>query len=756
MTRILIQEIRKFILLGFGLLLQHFTCQAPLLQGITYVREEEAPSLKRIISTNKSTNEKVAALIRLSSLYFHDPYPHLMNLNSAMKLANEASEISSRAGLTKFYNDAQFLIANIYLRKYLPDSAAKILVRVNDSTRLKILLGMSHIYRISQFEDSKARLKKATDLTLQAQDISRKIRDTLLSIMVRREIASIHSDTQQPNSEKELLDVIKLFQGIGYPYLHYTYYELSGIAMLEGNEDKMLYYDELTLNSMEQTGDSLGAADWLLSHAIVLRITGQHEKSLSYANQAIQLYKSRYGDGNIAIAVRFVAEAMVKLNKQSEIGKVLTQVYSDFPPFNTRDSLQWFRTLGSVYRLTKEYTKAEQYHKMRIALQEHTYYKPDYYGLGQLYIEAGQFAKAKPYLEKALNQVDSTYSVRTLGHLHYCLFLADSATGDYISAIRHLNKNKRYDDTLMKQSKVEAIEKYRTQFETAKKEDSLQQKNQHITLLQQKNSLQQTNLKQATLIKNITIGGIAFTLIALALLYYQLRKNQRNNKIILQKKKELEDMLAEKEWWLKEVHHRVKNNLHTIICLLESQAMYLENDALKAIEKSQHRIYAMSLIHQKLYQNEDLQVIDMSVYLEEFIGYLKDSFDTQGIDFIIHVDPVQLNLQQAIPVALIINEGVTNAIKYAFENESDPKIWISMTEIDETVKLTIKDNGQGFEMNAENEGKSLGMQLIKGLGKELKGTVSIDSKGGTQLIFEFKKGPLNDQMAYVKNNGIQR
>src|SRR5688572_5031396 len=756
MTRILIQEIRKFILLGFGLLLQHFTCQAQLLQGITYVREEEAPSLKRIIATNKSTNEKVAALIRLSSLYFHDPYPHLTNLNSAMKLANEASEISSRAGLTKFYNDAQFIIANIYLRKYLPDSAAKILTSVNDSTRLKILLGMSHIYRISEYEDVKFRLKKTMDLTLQAQEISRRLHDTLLSIMVIREIASIRSDTQQSNSEKELLDVVQLLQGIGYPYLHYTYYELSGIAMLEGNEDKMLYYNELTLNSMEQTRDSLGAADWLLSHAIVLRITGQHEKSLSYANKAIQLYKTRYGDGNIAIAVRFVAEAMIKLNKQFEIGKVLTQVYSDFPPFNTRDSLQWFRTLGSVYRLTKEYTKAEQYHKMRIALQEQIYYKPDYYGLGQLYIEAGQFAKAKPYLGKALNQVDSTYSVRTLGHLHYCLFLADSATGDYISAIRHLNKNKRYDDMLMKQSKVEAIEKYRTQFETAKKEDSLQQKNQHIALLLQRNILQQTNLKQANLIKNITIAGIVVILIVLVLLYYQFRKNQSNNKIILQKNQELKDMLAEKDWWLKEVHHRVKNNLHTIICLLESQAMYLDKDALQAIEKSQHRIYAMSLIHQKLYQNEDLQVIDMHIYLEEFIGYLKDSFDTKGIDFIIHVDPVQLNLQQAIPVALIINEGVTNAIKYAFEYQSDPKIWISMTETDETVKLTIKDNGRGFEIKAEDEGKSLGMQLIKGLGKELKGTVSIYTKGGTQLIIDFKKGSLDDQMAYVKNNFIEQ
>ena len=756
MKRIFIQAIRPIMLLVFGLLLQHFPSQAQLLQGVAYVRQDEAPLLKRIISTTKSTNEKVTALIRLGSLYFHDPYPHLRNLNLAMQLANEASETSLIAGSTKSYNDAQFLIANIYLRKYLPDSAAKVLERVNDSTRLKILLGMSHIYRISQFEDSKARLEKAMDLTLQAREISKNIHDTLLSIMVRREIACIHSDTRQPNSEKELLDVIKLLQGIGYPYLHYTYYELSGIALLEGNEDKMLYYNELTLNSMEQTADSLGAADWLLSRAIVLRITGQHEKSLSYANQAIHQYKTRYGDGNIAIAVRFVAEAMIKLNKRAEIGKVLTEVYSDFPPFDTRDSLQWFRTLGSVYRLTKDYAKAEQYHKMRIAIQEQIYNTPDYFGLGQIYIEAGQFANAKPYLEKALKQVDSTYSVRTLSHLHYCLFLADSATGDYISAIRHLNKNKRYDDTLMKQSRVEAIEKYRTQFETAKKEDSLQQQNQHISLLQQRNNLQQTNLKQANRIKNITIAGIGLILIVLVLLYYQFRKNQRTNKIILQKNQELKDMLAEKEWWLKEVHHRVKNNLHTIICLLESQAMYLDKDALKAIEKSQHRIYAMSLIHQKLYQNEDLQVIDMSIYLEEFIGYLKDSFDTQQIDFILQVDSVHLNLQQAIPVALIINEGVTNSIKYAFENENEPKVSITMIETDGIVKLTIMDNGKGFELKAEDEGKSLGMQLIKGLSKELKGTVRIDTKRGTKLSIEFRKGPLTDQMAYIKRENIEQ
>ena len=756
MTRILIQDIRPVILLGFCLLLQHFTCHAQLLQGIAFVPHDEASPLKKIIATTKSTNEKVTALIRLGSLYFHDPYPHLTNLNSAMQLATEASEISSTAGLTKFYNDAQFLIANIYLRKYLPDSAAKVLVKVNDSTRLKILLGMSHIYRIIESEDSKARLKKAMDLTLQAQDISKNIHDTLLSIMVLREIACIHSDTQQPNSEKELLNVIRLLQGIGYPYLHYTYYELSGTAMLEGNEDKVLYYNELTLNSMRQTRDSLGAADWLLAHAIISRITGQHEKSLSYADQAIQLYKTRYGDGNIAIAARFLAEAMVKLNKRAEVGKVLTQIYNDFPPLDTRDSLKWFRTLGSIYRLTKEYAKAELYHKMRIALQKRVHDKPDYYGLGQLYVEAGQFAKAKPYLENAMKLVDSTYSMRTLGHLHYCMFLADSATGDYISAIRHLNKNKRYDDTLMKQSKVEAIEKYKAQFEAERKEADLKLKDQRISLLTKEQALKDMDLKRIRFLKNTALIG-SFVLLSIGIIFYRLyQRTKKDSDTIARVNEQLKDMLAEKEWWLKEVHHRVKNNLHTIICLLESQAMFLEKDALQAIEKSQHRIYAMSLIHQKLYQNEDLQVIDMSIYLEEFIGYLKDSFDTQKIDFIIHVDPVHLNLQQAIPVALIINEGVTNSIKYAFGNENEPKIWISINETNETVKLTIMDNGRGFEMKPEDEGKSLGMQLIKGLSKELKGTVKIDTKGGTKLSVEFTKGALTDQMAFVKSNNIEQ
>jgi len=103
------------------------------------------------------------------------------------------------------------------------------------------------------------------------------------------------------------------------------------------------------------------------------------------------------------------------------------------------------------------------------------------------------------------------------------------------------------------------------------------------------------------------------------------------------------------------------------------------------------------------------------------------------------VDPVLLNLQQAIPVALIINECVTNSIKYAFGNEKAAKIWVSMTEQGGAVRIIIADNGKGFEFKQENEVKSLGMQLIMGLSKELKGTIEMETKNGTRLVTEFKK-----------------
>jgi two-component system, sensor histidine kinase PdtaS len=739
MKKICFLALQRFGLFGLCLFIQ-ITCKAQVIQSIPYVHWTDVSFIKKTISDSRSTSEKIAALALLSTYYFHNPYPRSENLDTALRLAKEAVTLSRNTGSIKSYNDAQLLVACIYLRKHQQDSAVALSAKVNDSTRLKILLETSHSCRV----DDKREL--SYKLVLEAKKLGQDLKDSLKKIMVLQEIASLHSETLQPDAEKELLDVIGLLKGIGYPYLHYTYNELLVLAYVQGNEDKALLYAEEALKNMNQTKDSAEAADLLFSYGAILGKTGDHEKSAQYLKQSIELYKFQYGDAGITNAIGFLIEEMVKLKQQAEADKLITNLFHEYPPDNFTDSIRWLNKIGSFYRLTKNYPKAETYFNLDFNICQLHHLNLPYYELGQLYVESGNFVKAKFYLEKALLNLDSTTNMRTRAHLQYCLFLADSATGNYISAIRHLSLNKRYDDTVLKQAKVQAIEKYKAEFETERKD-------QQIDLLTKEHLLSEANLKQVRMIKNITLYGSLVFLAAGCIFFFQYRRKKRDSQTITRMNTRLQQSLTEKEWLLKEVHHRVKNNLHTIICLLESQAMFLEKDALQAIEKSQHRIYAMSLIHQKLYQDENLRSIDMSLYLEEFIGYLRDSLDTQKIDFHVQVESVYLNLQQAIPVALIINEAVTNSIKYAFDYEQSPKIWIYMTESDKMVKLVIADNGSGFILKEEDEGKSLGMQLIKGLGKELKGTVILETKKGTTLTIEFNKEHIPDQIHILQKDG---
>jgi two-component sensor histidine kinase len=239
-------------------------------------------------------------------------------------------------------------------------------------------------------------------------------------------------------------------------------------------------------------------------------------------------------------------------------------------------------------------------------------------------------------------------------------------------------------------------------------------------------------------------GGVLALLLAVGVYRYQLKK--RTSEQIAQKNNTLQHLLTEKEWLLKEVHHRVKNNLHTVICLLESQAQYLENDALAAIENSQHRIYAMSLIHQKLYQSDDIKTIDMATYIPELVKSLEDSFDTSGrIRFRLDIEPIQLSLSHAIPLGLIINEVVTNSFKYAFPHYRKGEISIAMKDDGKRTRLELADDGIGMpEIDLEAEPESLGLRLIKGLSEDIDAEISIEFNNGTRIIISFKTDPMND------------
>jgi PAS domain S-box-containing protein len=200
--------------------------------------------------------------------------------------------------------------------------------------------------------------------------------------------------------------------------------------------------------------------------------------------------------------------------------------------------------------------------------------------------------------------------------------------------------------------------------------------------------------------------------------------------------------LKEKEVLLAEIHHRVKNNLAVITGLLELQIYNTDSgDATEVLKSSQMRINSIALIHEKLYQNEDLSQISFDIYLEELTDVILSSLRSSETKVTVNIDaePIELTISQAIPCGLILNELITNANKHAFPNQDTGNIVITLTEEDNLVRLTVVDNGVGIPDDADLENpKSLGLKLIRTLSKQLSGKSSFsDNNPGTKFSLEF-------------------
>jgi two-component sensor histidine kinase len=246
--------------------------------------------------------------------------------------------------------------------------------------------------------------------------------------------------------------------------------------------------------------------------------------------------------------------------------------------------------------------------------------------------------------------------------------------------------------------------------------------------------LQQADLSRSTLLRNIILGGLLLTLIIIGLLYNQYRLKQKNNRT-------LQQLVIEKEILLREVHHRVKNNLQTIVSLLSSQSAFLSREALQAIRDSQNRVFSISLIHQKLYQSENVAFIEMSSYLPDLVTYLRDIYGIGNqISFQLDIARVEIGISQAVSIGLILNEALTNAIKHAFPvKRKGNTVVIEMVVGDRgIVRLKIADNGIGLPPGLDRDRlNSLGLKLMKGLTDDLGGAFSMESQNGTTVYIRF-------------------
>ncbi len=208
--------------------------------------------------------------------------------------------------------------------------------------------------------------------------------------------------------------------------------------------------------------------------------------------------------------------------------------------------------------------------------------------------------------------------------------------------------------------------------------------------------------------------------------------------------RKLQESLKEKEVLLKEVHHRVKNNMQVISSILNLQSSYIDDEkALNVLRESQDRIKSMSFVHESLYQSETLSEVNFAEYIRNIATNLYHSYGRPqgGIDLAFDLEPVYINLDTSIPCGLVINELVSNALKYAFVGRERGRISIHLSrQSDKMLTLAVEDNGVGLPKDFDvDTAESLGLQLVTALAMQVSGNLKVERENGTRFTLNFKE-----------------
>ncbi len=223
-------------------------------------------------------------------------------------------------------------------------------------------------------------------------------------------------------------------------------------------------------------------------------------------------------------------------------------------------------------------------------------------------------------------------------------------------------------------------------------------------------------------------------------LWYKSKRSEALKKMVDEKTQDLKIALREKDVLLQEVHHRVKNNLAVISGLLQIHQFDSDNPHLiKILGNSISRIKSIALIHEKLYSSESLSHLEFKEYIEDLIPSIQKTHDYKDkIDIHIDCDHIVLNVNQAVPCALILNEAISNAIEHAFPERKKGTIWVKLKENEDRLHVSIKDNGIGIpESTLESKTLSMGMTIIQTLIKQLNAEKEFRNDNGTELKFSF-------------------
>jgi len=543
------------------------------------------------------------------------------------------------------------------------------------------------------------------------------------------------------HAEAACMKAIKKYQGKLYPELVRLYYVLAHVQRYHGNLNKSLTYVLESLRILEknpETKDKVTTQSMLFGEiALIYDALGQTENSIVWYKRTLALRENMHIKLEFKYRTAgFIVQGLIKQKKFNEAFSTALGVEKRHPPDNDYDKAIISQIKAYCYDAMGDYNKAEELYLLALKLfgnlMTDEIVSLAKYDVAKFYIKMKEYKKAAFYLNEG---VTSGMAVTRLKDWHFIYYKIDSADQNYLSALQHHIQFKTFNDSLFNIEKNKQLQQLQIQYETEQKESD-------IRLLIKDSVFEHEKTTQANNIRNLTLAGSVLLIILLALIFSNYRVKQRSNVALNALLNEKDNLLKEKEWLIKEIHHRVKNNLQIVMGLLQRQSAYINDEvALQAIQNSEGRMHSIALIHQKLYQSENLDLIGMPEYINEMITYLRDSFDLNNrIVFEKHVDDISLDVAQAVPLGLILNEAVTNAIKYAYKPGESGVIYITLVKNNEDYnQLTIADNGPGLSAEFDlNKVDSLGINLMRGLSRQLGGSFEISSEQGCAIYITFK------------------
>ena len=463
-----------------------------------------------------------------------------------------------------------------------------------------------------------------------------------------------------------------------------AYSDLSNLFWKNSKYDKGLEYALTSLRWFEERG----IED--LDYDFTLYVAGNNYMAMKNYYKALSLYKrsikigERYGFYNNLSDVYISLVALyMELNNLAEAEKAAHKAieFADLLDNEFMLMRSWM-ALGKLQNMRKNYPEAAQSleHSIKIATEDFG----DEFFLSQTYKELA-VAYAGINLNKKAYEAMEMYTTLK--------------------------------DSIFTKESDERMAKLQNQFEFSQKEN---------TINLQKTKLEQQRSRQTLL---LIITGL------LGVILLILYKSFRN---IAQKRKLLTRQNEEKEFLLKEIHHRVKNNLEIVSSLLSLQSASIQDsNVLDLMKESQNRVYSMSIIHQRLYKGPNLSNIEMKEYLENLGAHVSDSFGMENRILMKYpMDILELDVDTAIPIGLIVNELLTNALKHAFNQQGKGEISVSLIKMDfDKLKLEVKDDGCGITNLPPKNG--FGTQLMQLLTQQLEGKMTTHTGKGTRFSFEF-------------------